>query len=467
MKRHLYMIPSLSCQGCVKTLTSRLSKIVNAQNISVDLETKIVTISSSSTEQINNILNQHGYEFSQSLDDARTLNTHNTIPHTPNTPNEETSTKSGSITVFIKDMACSSCVAKLEKTLNTISCITKIQTNIIDKTILIDGDFSTTTIITKLGDIGYPAEIISTKDDTAHKIATLHIGNMTCSSCVSKIEKHLYSQHGVNKAQVNLIDKTAIIEGYIHIAEIISSLNKLGYPTSISTDNDQTLIEKNQIQTKNEIKSSLIKSAVAAIVGIGIFIPGMLMSSWNIFPNIATNQHGAFGVSAQPFWIIMLIVTFATMYYSGGKFYKGAWQQLKNKSSNMDSLVALGTGAAFIYSAVVILIPTLLPTSMLHIFLDSSVLILAFINLGHALEAKAKGNTSEAIQKLIGMQSKTATVIKDSQEIQIPVDMLIVSDVVKILPGDIIPIDGTVIKGSTTIDESMLTGQEVQTAFAT
>jgi Cu+-exporting ATPase len=147
------------------------------------------------------------------------------------------------------------------------------------------------------------------------------------------------------------------------------------------------------------------------------------------------------------------------MYFSGKHFYVGAWKSFKNHSANMDTLIALGTGTAWVYSMVVVFAPDAVPLMARHVYFEATAMIIGLIDLGLALEIKARGKTSEAIKRLIGLQAKTATVVRDSKEVQIGIEQVLLNDIVKVKPGEKIPVDGVVLEGHTSIDESMLTGE--------
>jgi Cu+-exporting ATPase len=164
-------------------------------------------------------------------------------------------------------------------------------------------------------------------------------------------------------------------------------------------------------------------------------------------------------LSEQLAWLVVGLLTLGVMVFSGKHFYMGAWQSFKNHSANMDTLIALGTGTAWLYSMVVVLVPEALPEMARHVYFEATAMIIGLINLGLALELRARGRTSEAIKRLIGLQPKTARVIREGLEVDIPIDQVLLNDIVRIRPGEKISVDGEVIEGHSTVDESMLTGE--------
>ena len=163
-------------------------------------------------------------------------------------------------------------------------------------------------------------------------------------------------------------------------------------------------------------------------------------------------------------WFLTPMVTGAVMYFTGWHYFTGAYQSLKARSATMDTLIALGTGTAWLYSTVIVLVPTLVPEIARHVYFEAAVIIIGMVNLGQALEQKARGRTSQAIRRLLDLQQKTARVIRDDQEIDVPVGVVVKGDLVRVRPGEQIAVDGVVEQGQTNIDESMLTGEAIPVA---
>ncbi|API87738.1 copper-translocating P-type ATPase [Francisella uliginis] len=279
----------------------------------------------------------------------------------------------------------------------------------------------------------------------------MFIEGISCSGCVAKIEKSLKVVSSVEKVSVNLVDKILEIEGSMDVTEVFATLDKIGKPGVL----EKKLQTRDIDRAKKEIRTS-IKQAIVAFVA-GAILMAIQMHSENQDSILYFSNTDS--IERLVIWIILATSTLVVMVYSGKRYYQGAWRQLKHLSSNMDTLVALGTGAAWIYSVIVILFEFYLPEQMLHVFLDTSVLILGFLNIGHAMELKSKGRASEAIEKLIHLQPKNAHVIHDDAEVDIPLELLKVGQTIVIYPGEKIPIDGVVIDGKANIDESMLTGE--------
>ncbi|MCF6764532.1 heavy metal translocating P-type ATPase [Thiotrichales bacterium 19S3-7] len=368
--------------------------------------------------------------------------------------------KEHSETFLVDAMRCSSCIAKIETAVVALEGVSQVNVNLIEKEVTVTGG-NRDLIIKTLTNLGYPAKLKLQQKSKALQFA---ISNMSCSSCVAKIETELYKVKGVSLVNVNFVEGSAKVDGDFKASDILFSLEKLGYPATVLKANDLDQIALRKKSNQREIKHSYYRAIVAFIMGLFLFIPDMLaMFSKNIqiFPSFYHQTKGIFNLNPYPFWLVVLILVLAVMSYSGGQYYRSAWKQFKHRSSNMDTLVALGTGAAFIYSALVILFSKELPKEMLYIYLDAAVLILAFVNFGHALETKAKGKTSEAIEKLIGLKPQTATVLQGDKEVQLDVDLLSVGDCVLVKPGEKLPVDGVVIDGESSVNESMLTGESL------
>ncbi|MDH5660546.1 MAG: copper-translocating P-type ATPase, partial [Gammaproteobacteria bacterium] len=197
-------------------------------------------------------------------------------------------------------------------------------------------------------------------------------------------------------------------------------------------------------------RALLRKASVAALVGIPLFVGGMT----GFFPDIDT-------ANGQLTWLILGFITLGVMYYSGRHFFTGAWKSFRVHNANMDTLIALGTGAACLYSFVIVLFPDSVPSLARHAYFEAAVIIIGLINFGSALEMKARGKTSEAIKRLIGLQPKTARVLRDGKEIDVAISEVGLDETLRIRPGERIAVDGVIIEGHSNIDESMLTGEPI------
>ena len=282
----------------------------------------------------------------------------------------------------------------------------------------------------------------------------LLINGASCASCVYKIESALAAVPGVERAEMNLAQHTVSIEGQAALETLTAAIEQAGYsaqPLDDKTDDD-ILDEKEQADLA--YYGRLMRdTAIALGLGIPLMIYGLFIGEMTVSSN-----------TERLVWGLVGLATFGVMATSGRHFYVGGWKSIWSHTANMDTLIALGTGAAWLYSMVVVFFPQLLPEMARHVYFEATAMIIGLINLGLALEVKARGRTSEAIKRLIGLQTKTARVVRDDQEIDVPIEDVLLDDIVRIRPGDKIPVDGVVVDGSTNIDESMLTGEPIPVA---
>ena len=277
----------------------------------------------------------------------------------------------------------------------------------------------------------------------------LLIDGASCGSCVKKIESALTRVNGVNRAEMNFAQRTVTVAGTAKQLDLIKAVEQAGYSAKVSTaaTEDEALSEKEAadfVYYKRLIRDMSLALALGIpLMAYGLFVGEMTVST----------------TKEQLAWLVVGLLTLGVMVFSGKHFYIGAWQSFKNHSANMDTLIALGTGTAWFYSMVVVFAPEAVPEMARHVYFEATAMIIGLINLGLALELKARGRTSEAIKRLIGLQPKTARVIRDGIEVDIAIDQVLLNDVVRVRPGEKISVDGNVIEGHSTIDESMLTGE--------
>ncbi|MGK0411424.1 MAG: Cu+-exporting ATPase [Shewanella psychromarinicola] len=302
------------------------------------------------------------------------------------------------------------------------------------------------------GKIAPPAESeASNLADSSAKTAEHHliIDGASCASCVTKIEKALRILKGIHSAEMNFAQRTVMVVGNAPDSALISAIEIAGYnaKVDISETEEQALDEKDEADAQY-YKKSIRDMSIALLLGVPLMIYGLTIGEMTVNTNI--ERLG---------WFAVGLATLGVMIFSGKHFYIGAWNSFKNHSANMDTLIVLGTGTAWLYSMVVVAVPELLPEMARHVYFEATAMIIGLINLGLALEVKARGKTSEAIKRLIGLQSKTARVIRDGKDIDIPIKNVLLNDLVRVRPGEKISVDGLVTEGHTAVDESMLTGE--------
>ena len=277
----------------------------------------------------------------------------------------------------------------------------------------------------------------------------LSIGGMSCAGCVASVETALNSVEGVEEANINFAEHTALVKGNMAIIDVISAVKAASYDAAELKGGDEEEAEKEAAEFAH-YRALLKKSGVAALVGLPLFIGGVT----GFFPEIDAEN-------GQLTWLLLGFITLGVMFYSGRRFFTGAWKSFQVHNANMDTLIALGTGSACIYSFFIVLFPDSVPSLARHAYFEAAVIIISLINLGAALEMKARGKTSEAIKRLIGLQPKTARVVRDGKEIDIPISEVGLEETLRVRPGERIAVDGVIIDGRSSIDESMLTGEPI------
>jgi len=275
----------------------------------------------------------------------------------------------------------------------------------------------------------------------------LKIDGMHCASCQRPIEKALRETPGVIDVSVNLASREVNVDCTVSSDVLVAAVAGAGFEAVV--DPIQSLEETDQANQAN-FRSLILKTALALGSGVLLMFYGMyapaIYSGWNL-------NHAA--------WLLIAILTGGIMYYTGRHFFIGAYQSLKSRSATMDTLIALGTGTAWFYSTIIVLFPALVPEIARHVYFEAAVIIIGMVNLGQALEQKARGRTTQAIRRLLDLQQKTARVVRDGEEIDVAIGAVVKGDLVRVRPGEQIAVDGVVEQGQTNIDESMLTGEPV------
>jgi len=271
------------------------------------------------------------------------------------------------------------------------------------------------------------------------KKVNLNVKGMHCASCVAVVEKALKKTEGVSEANVNLSTEKAQVlfdDSKADVSKLIAAVKGKGYDARVSTEADKSIEE---LEKREELRRTERLLAFTLMLAVPAGLIGMVFM-----------EDVPYGI-----YVLFLLAT-PVQFISGFRFYKGAWAALKNKTANMDSLIAVGTSAAYFYS-----IWVMLSTPMADQYFETSAVLIAFVLIGKYLEAKAKGKTSEAIRKLMDLSPKTATVLKDGKEVVTPVENVAAGDIILVKPGEKIPVDGVIISGSSSVDESMITGESI------
>lgn len=341
----------------------------------------------------------------------------------------------------ITGMTCANCVAAIERSVNKLGGVEKTVVNLVNERALVEYDPGLTNL----------PEILQRVKRAGYGIAegevSLLVPGLRDPADGVRIEKALASIEGIESVTANIsISKVNLqfIPTVITLEEIRQALTKIGFE-SLPLDEDEGQLE-HKARTE-EVKRQKNLLLLGLILTIPVFLISMARD-FGLLPHMVTEST----------WlnILLLVLTTPVQFYVGWQFYTGAYNALRNRSANMDVLIAMGSSVAYFYSLPVVF--GLLPG---HPYLETSAVIITLVRLGKYLEARAKGRTGEAIQKLQALQVKTATVIRDGQELNIPVKEVLVDDYLLVRPGEKIPVDGIIIEGASAVDESMLTGESI------
>ena len=276
----------------------------------------------------------------------------------------------------------------------------------------------------------------------------LLINGMSCASCVSRVQHALAAVPGVSQARVNLAERTALVMGSASAAELVQAVEKAGYGAEAIED-DLERRERQQETAVATMKRFRWQAIVALLVGIPVMGWGM------IGDNMMVSDDN------RALWLAIGVVTLAVMVFAGGHFYRSAWKSLKNGTATMDTLVALGTGVAWLYSMSVNLWPQWFPMEARHLYYEASAMIIGLINLGHMLEARARQRSSKALEKLLDLTPPSARVVTDEGEKDLPLAEVQAGMILRLTTGDRVPVDGVISQGEAWFDEAMLTGEPV------
>lgn len=349
------------------------------------------------------------------------------------------------VSLQIQGMTCAACANRIEKGLSKIDGVSSANVNYaVEKANVVFNaeETSVKAFEEKVEKLGYSVE---------HDKETFEISGMTCAACANRIEKKLNKMDGVSGATVNFALESASVQydkNQVTVNEMIQAVDKIGYKLKVPVSKEASAGSKEE-EIRHQT-GKFIFSAILTFPLLWTMVTHFEFTSWIYSPDMLMNP-----------WV-QLALAAPVQFIVGAQFYKSAYKSLRNGSANMDVLVALGTSAAFFYSIFLgyewqvggqIGMPEL--------YFEAAAVIITLILLGKLFEVRAKGRTGQAIQKLLGMQAKTARVKRDGEEIEIAVEEVTTGDIVLVRPGEKIPVDGEIIKGESAVDESMITGESI------
>ncbi len=345
----------------------------------------------------------------------------------------------------LQGMHCAGCASRIEHALGELDGVQHVQVNFATEKATLQYEptvLSLEHITNTVEDIGYhvPFERL-----------TIPVSGMRCASCAAGIERALHGVDGVTEAQVNFATEKATVSyvpGIVEPGELRAAIRQAGYEPL--TSEMESGPDREQEARAVEIRTLTRKFAVSVVLSLLVFFGSMgLFAAW------------------VPAWLRHPLVLFAlatpVQFWVGWPFYQGCWSALRHKTADMNTLIALGTSSAYVYSTAVTFLPAVFTRLGVgtHVYFDTAVMIITLILLGRLLEARARGQTSAAIRTLMGLRATTARVVRQDGEEDIPVEDVQIDDVILVRPGEKVPVDGTVLSGTATLDESMLTGESL------
>ena len=356
--------------------------------------------------------------------------------------------QAAAISLPIEGMTCASCVGRVEAALAKVEGVASVSVNLATERadIRLNRPVDRMALIQAIEKVGY---------DVPQGTIELAIGGMTCASCVGRVEKALKAVPGVTEAVVNLATERATVRGVASVQDLIAAVDKVGYeasPVDTGMQADEEAAEKKDAE-RAELKRDL---TLAAVLALPVFV---LEMGSHMIPGM--HEWVASTIGIQQSWYLQFVLTLLVLAIPGWRFYEKGFPALFRLGPDMNSLVAVGTAAAFGYSMVATFAPSLLPAGTVNVYYEAAAVIVALILLGRFLEARAKGRTSEAIKRLVGLQAKEAHVLRDGRIVDIPINDVAQGDIVEVRPGERVPVDGEVTEGRSFVDESMITGEPI------
>ena len=352
----------------------------------------------------------------------------------------------------IEGMSCASCVGRVEAELKKVEGVDTVTVNLVTERADIQSasPLDRGSLINAIEKAGYSVPAETTE---------LSIEGMTCASCVGRVEKALKAVPGVTSAVVNLATERATIQGSADATALVTAIENAGYDARViaaATGSRRGETDERTEKKDAERRGLTRDFTIAAVLTVPVFI---LEMGSHLIPGMHDLIASTIGMETN--WYLQFVLTTIVLFVPGIRFYHKGFPALGRLAPDMNSLVAVGTMAAYGYSLVATFAPGLLPDGAVNVYFEAAAVIVTLILLGRLLEARAKGRTSEAIKRLVGLQAKMARVRRDDKSIELPIDSVLSGDIVEVRPGDRIPVDGELIEGESYVDESMITGEPI------
>ncbi|OMH31775.1 copper-translocating P-type ATPase [Motiliproteus sp. MSK22-1] len=443
-------LEGVSCNGCVNRIRKLLLSSDPEAEISIDLESKTAQVRSSLTlDEVIVLIQELGYQAHPAIPTQQQFKT--------------------------EGIKCNGCLNKIRKALVEHDAQSEVDANFETRSLTVSSVLSSQQLIETIGGLGYgitpqnpsaneepvqqeaspnsqsPKQTQPSKEKEAvptQKGPQVHLAlqGMTCAGCVKSIEDALDAVPGVTRVDVNFGSRSALVAGKLQAEQLIQAVEDAGYGASEVVDPEQAERQK-EANEAAEYRQKIINT----LIGLALGVPLMIASLVHEMSITSTGE--------RSLWGLVGLLTLAVLLTAGRHFYIGAWKAFKHHNASMDTLIASGTGAAWLYSMVVVVMPEILPETARGLYFEAAAMIIGLINLGQALELKARGRTSQAIKRLLDLRTKTARVFSEGEFRELPVDQVREDDLIQVRPGEKIPVDGVVTEGQSTLDESMLTGE--------
>ena len=363
-----------------------------------------------------------------------------------------TTQNAGQVTLPVEGMSCASCTSRVEQALADVEGVASATVNLATERADVAFDLNrlrTSDLVQVVEEAGYEVRTTET---------TLAVQEMSCASCAGSVEEALQNVDGVLEATVNFATERATVRhvlGAVRTADLVDAVRASGYDV-LDTSGSESRADAEKEAREEEKRHMKERLLLALTFTVPVFV--LEMGFMHIPAMEAWIQNHA---STQTLYYVLFALTSVVQFGPGRYFYKHGWPALRNGSPDMNTLVMIGTSAAYGYSVVATFLPGILPEGTVHVYYEAAAVIVTLILAGNYMEALAKGRASDAIRKLLDLQAKTARVVRDGEEEEIDVRDVVPGDVIRVRPGEKVPVDGEVVGGSSYVDESMVTGEPV------